>query len=152
MGTTQKYFFCQGTSGIDARSSGWKAWTPTIPCALVPWNAKELTPQPSRDCVSDIARGATLRASMNLLACPAMMPSRCGFTCVRCSSGCAVADDMAVIACTIPDIPAAGSVCPMHVFPALSTSVLSWVPSTALVAPTSIGSPRAVPVPCICRL
>jgi len=56
------------------------------------------------------------------------------------------------MAITRPDTPAAGSVCPMQVFPALSTKgPRRPVPSTALAAPTSMGSPRAVPVPCICR-
>ena len=67
------------------------------------------------------------------------------------------------MAWTSPDTPAAGSQCPMLDLPALmATSSLPLLPaapfaigcaaSTALAAPTSMGSPRAVPVPCMCRL
>eukprot|EP00976_Prorocentrum_cordatum_P114461 1195851-Prorocentrum_minimum.AAC.29 len=62
-----------------------------------------------------------------------------------------------------PIRPAAVSLCPVYTFPACSTSASSramprppalddacGAVSTAHAAPTSMGSPSAVPVPCIC--
>ena len=61
-----------------------------------------------------------------------------------------------ITAFTRPTAPAAGSVWPMQDFMAERTSAVSrescvCSTSTAWAAPTSIGSPSGVPVPCISR-
>lgn len=50
-----------------------------------------------------------------------------------------------------PTMPEAGSMCPMLVFTEPTTSGSSWVwdfANTLLMAPSSMGSPSGVPVPC----
>mmetsp|Transcript_10407 Transcript_10407/g.63538 ORF Transcript_10407/g.63538 Transcript_10407/m.63538 type:complete len:217 (+) Transcript_10407:12122-12772(+) len=56
-----------------------------------------------------------------------------------------------------PSKPAAGSVCPVPDLPAVNTKgdradVQEAPNTTALKAPTSMGSPKEVPVPCICTM
>jgi len=62
----------------------------TTAWALVPWNANELTPQVDRPADSPKARPPAPRGSPNAApeaALPCRMPSKCGLTLVRCSSG-----------------------------------------------------------------
>ena len=79
----------------------------------------------------------------------------CGFGVRRCRSGDTTTAPARDIAVVMPMIPAPVSQCPMRDFAASSTSVSRKFPpfdagqSTAVAAPTSMGSPRDVPVPCI---
>ena len=72
----------------------------------------------------------------------------------RCRSEDTIAPPSLDIADTMPTMPAPGSQCPTRDFAASSTSAscvmsLASLRSTAVAAPTSIGSPSEVPVPCI---
>ena len=59
-----------------------------------------------------------------------------------------------IVTCHTEAAPAAGSQWPSRLFTALRLMgcFLSALPSTATAAPSSIGSPKGVPVPCISRL
>eukprot|EP00955_Chlamydomonas_euryale_P077831 363041-Chlamydomonas_euryale.AAC.6 len=144
----------------------------TTTCALVPWNANELTPATTHSASS--ARPARRRAAVE-------RPARCRGTpaapAVRAppsgpsTTGCATRCRSAAAACRAPIAPAAGSVCPRPVLSDASSrgaggaplchvcAAAAGAPALALVplsrtvaaAPTSMGSPSGVPVPCICR-
>ena len=87
---------------------------------------------------------------------------------VRCSTGSRNASPSASARRVRPTTPAAGSAWPMNDLAAVNTSgtgrmggllpppqlleLPDGLSRTAAAAPTSMGSPREVPVPCICRL
>ena len=75
-------------------------------------------------------------------------------TCRRCRSGAAMAPSTLDSAADRPIMPAAGSACPDAALCAAKASGCGSAPprqtSAASAALSSIGSPRAVPVPCSC--
>ena len=79
----------------------------------------------------------------------------CGFGVRKCRSGDTITAPARDIAVVIPMIPAPVSQCPTRDFAASSMRVSRRIvpsdaeQSTAVAAPTSMGSPRDVPVPCI---
>ena len=135
-------------------------------CALVPWNAKELAPptRPSAPGRPDAARcRGTSHARCNSAPCapPTRLSCRRALAACRCITGHTSVCVRLRTLCSKPVTPAAGSVCPTLLLPACSTSgaplteaaplPLAPLSSTWLAAPTSMGSPRDVAVPCSCR-
>lgn len=82
-----------------------------------------------------------------------------GFSVRRCIRDGSAACCTALRLCSVPTMPAAGSACPMldllvvRARGAAADELAAALrrPKTAATAPTSMGSPREVPVPCICR-
>eukprot|EP00955_Chlamydomonas_euryale_P050845 354678-Chlamydomonas_euryale.AAC.1 len=84
---------------------------------------------------------------------PPRAAANASVTCVcialRCSSGGARERPSAAAACSTPTMPAAGSEWPWNVFDAARETTRGPC-STSAAAPSSMGSPSGVPVPCIC--
>ena len=134
-------------------------------CALVPWNAKALTPDAPGSDASALPHAKPL---CSRLRCAHRSPwprddamgkmrVRWGLIVRRCSTGDASARVRPEIKWIRPTTPAAGSVWPVYVLPACThrgarqASVSPACISTARTAPISMGSPKGVPVPCMCR-
>ena len=125
--------------------------------AFVPWKANELMPtcmaascdmpvelrRPSQNDVPDFALCISIIVWMWLL------------TTLRCGMPCTTALETATVAWTSPVAPAPASVWPIQALAVLADKndlLDGWSIRTALAAPSSIGSPSGVPVPCIWRL
>ena len=129
-------------------------WAFKIICAFVPWNANALIP------LADIfpaVENACVR-SLNMLKAP-LLPfrewfclntsTRCGFTLSRCNIEWKLRVCIFFAENIKPTIPDAGSVWPTNDFaPEITNARWRGSKNTALAAPTSIGSPKEVPVPC----
>mmetsp|Transcript_3011 Transcript_3011/g.10601 ORF Transcript_3011/g.10601 Transcript_3011/m.10601 type:complete len:382 (+) Transcript_3011:1124-2269(+) len=152
---------CTATQGdatpLPALACSYAAAARTCACALVPWKANELapanSPSPPASAPRTLPKVARPSAPLPLLNAPA--------TCVLTARKCTTAAASRCFtplpsAWRSPVAPAAGSVCPRLDFTAPKLSAAPLVAavhggdcsSTALAAPTSIGSPRGVPVPC----
>ena len=80
-------------------------------------------------------------------------PATCGLTRTRCSTRDEHARFSRSAGCASPTPPLAHSVCPTKDWPPTSVSgAPTSRPSAASDAPNSMGSPRLVPVPCICNV
>ncbi|MEZ5979749.1 MAG: hypothetical protein R3F34_16235 [Planctomycetota bacterium] len=109
----------------------------------MPLKPKLLTPQ--RRGPSPCGQGVVSRGSATQLRCQ----STCGFGSPRCSSGGSSPRRSAATIFTSPTMPAAGSVWPTFVFAEpISSGRVRPSANTSSRAPTSIGSPSDVPVPC----
>ena len=97
--------------------------------------------------------GSTIVSTARVMAlCARLM--RCGLTAVRCNMPRVFSAPTPSTECSKPTAPDAGSVCPIEDFTAEMVrgavrAVSAKSTSTACAAPTSIGSPKDVPVPCI---
>lgn len=122
--------------------------------ALVPWKAKELTPHDENaDEVEERPLLCLGAAMAPLRACAGREEIMCGLSEERWSTGWILSEWRDETADSMPMMPAEGSVCPMPLLSAANTSGLGRLlrpsregSSTAAAAPTSIGSPRPVPV------
>mmetsp|Transcript_103490 Transcript_103490/g.178318 ORF Transcript_103490/g.178318 Transcript_103490/m.178318 type:complete len:220 (+) Transcript_103490:9743-10402(+) len=134
----------KGARLVAAREQSWNCCT--IAWALVPPNPKELMPatKPPSQPTDLVFRGRgwvgnrTGKCSASII----------GFKASKWRFGGTIDLCRLRTALITPAVPAPPSWCPMIVFTAPSTS--GWMrlrPRTARCAPTSIGSPRAVPVP-----
>ena len=131
---------------------------PHTTLALVPWKAKALA-EPTRVGLKASGAPVACLGAMNPPAAPSMGLNRCGFTVLKCRTG-------GAFSCSrkpptrwwIPTIPAPASAWPAADLAAPKTKILvprveneetnSNAEKAALI---SMGSPSAVPVPCICR-
>ena len=145
-----------GTAAIESITSAESACF-MMAWAFVPWKANELMPtcmaascdmpvelrRPSQNDVPDFALCISIIVWMWLL------------TRLRCGMPCTTALDTATVAWTSPVAPAPASVWPIQALAVLADKndlLDGWSIRTALAAPSSIGSPSGVPVPCIWRL
>ena len=128
----------------SAASGPW----PTITCAFVPDMPNALNPArrgpaprgPSPRGHGTAAAGSTKRVSSI---------ARCGFARSKCKFPGTTPRRRDPITLSSPTNPAAASRCPTLPFTAPSTHDPSPLPYTASMAANSMGSPNAVPVPCV---
>ena len=130
-------------------------------CALVPWNANALTPI-TKECRSGNGTAglwslgyAKQKNNFAWLGAYEIV-SRCGLSLCKCKINRTAWLLLWQIPFMRPTTPAAGSVCPVKVLMPESMGEIRRSPSafsinTAWPAPTSIGSPSGVPVPCSSR-
>ena len=113
---------------------------PTTTCEFVPPNPNDDTPAYCPDS-SVLPAGSTAAHRSIASISSGFSRSQCRFAGTRpcCRQSTALIS---------PAMPAAASRCPMLLFTAPSTSGRLRPPNTFASAPTSIGSPSAVPVPC----
>ena len=120
-------------------------------CAFVPMNANELTP-PMRSDALEKGSPTFPRGTCALPGCESSALDTYAFIVCRCRSAISFRPSSSSSRRSMPSEPAAGSVCPTLdlTVPRCSARGASAPISTAATAPISIGSPRGVPVPCIC--
>mmetsp|Transcript_24961 Transcript_24961/g.85418 ORF Transcript_24961/g.85418 Transcript_24961/m.85418 type:complete len:260 (-) Transcript_24961:2704-3483(-) len=164
--TTQQRCTCEALVAAAVRASPLHA-APHLPlttaCALVPWKAKELTPAytlapaslPNLSALH--SRGSTLARDTAPTAA-----ATCVLTARRCRTDLLLWCSTPSTASSAPVSPAAHSLWPTYDLPAascngsrpavLAAEARGFVHSTSHAAAASTGSPRAVPVPCMCKL
>ena len=130
-------------------------------CALVPWNANALTPMAMERRAAATAAGLSSlgyekRKAVFVCFCADETVRRWGLSLCKCMINRAACLPIWWIAFTMPTTPAAGSVCPVKGFMPERIGDEQRISSTfsintACAAPTSIGSPSGVPVPCSSR-
>ena len=132
----------------------------TMACALVPWNANaETEASPGRfvsitEGIAANRRGAVARnGAEDPRTAERNAASTCRFISRRCGIASAARRTIARVAARRPIAPAAGSACPTALLTAPSTSDevtdIAEAVNASAAAPISMGSPSAVPVPCI---
>lgn len=170
-GAGQKRWRSEGRRTTPHTHARPAAHPPMTAWALVPWNAKALTAVRAGKPTCAAGAPPSWRESF---ATPAEKPApgprtlsasirsardTCGFTSRRWESGTATRRPTETRAAIAPRIPAAGSAWPAEALREVRASGAALPPpppvallpsSTVSAAVSSIGSPRAVPVPCIC--
>mmetsp|Transcript_22270 Transcript_22270/g.72184 ORF Transcript_22270/g.72184 Transcript_22270/m.72184 type:complete len:212 (-) Transcript_22270:1284-1919(-) len=121
-------------------------------CALLPWNAKELTPARCT-CSRVLAAWMPTLAMANPHTSATLFAettaSTCGLRLRRCVKIPPESEATSLHARKTPDRPAPGSAWPTRLLIELAPRGRALEESTSSAAAVSIESPRAVPVPCI---